>query len=381
MSRDERDVFLPVAPRPGNGEFLSSWRGRVACRYGVAGDKLAIDPGAAPTDGFVSECADGDFAPDSEWLRVWATACRLEEGVLHALALSRVSPWRESWMWAGDAGTGTLRAAVCLACLAADAEVGDHFIRADWLKVESFVCRRHARLLRDVCAHCLGGEGWRYRLCGLSARLACVRCHRVLQGERVAGDSGFVAALGGLSDGLRSLVDGRLPLAAEVLDAARRFWLPPSLQAWVDRAAPLLSLPLGWRTATLIAVAQILDIGAPAFGLARLKEWTQASPLEREPRVRASTPVLAAARERARYRAMAEAILASDDWRQRRERSPAKRRRLLGRLTVQALDPAPPVPNGAPGPAATSRKTPPTGGRRAGSARALSPVAPRSRAG
>ena len=404
---------LPVAPRPREGELLSSWRERVACRYGVGGAELAAYLGAPPGNGFPSQNMDGDFSPDREWLQVWATACRVDEGVLQALALSRVSPLRTSWMRAAGAAKGALRAAVCLACLDADANAGDHFIRADWMRVETFACRRHARLLSDVCGRCLvAGEGWRFRLFGPNARLACVRCDCVLRTAGVIGsaeNSGFHAALADLSIKLRSLFDAMTPVAAEVLDTVRRLWLrpalrsgarmpaiarfleqrpTPSLQARVDRAAPLPTLPWGWRTATLIAVAQILDIGAarrdcgaPVFGLASLKEWTDEGPLERAPRGRVDLRPLAAAREQARYRAMAGAILASDDWRQGQDRSPAERRRLLGRLMVQALDPASLAPGDAPDPAATSRKTRPTGGRRAGSARALSPVAPRSRAG
>ena len=33
---------LPIAPRPIAGELLSSWQGRVACRYGLAGDELRV---------------------------------------------------------------------------------------------------------------------------------------------------------------------------------------------------------------------------------------------------------------------------------------------------------------------------------------------------
>ncbi len=402
---------LPVAPRPREGEVLSSWRERVACRYGVGADELAAYLGMTSSAGFASRGLDGDFAPDLQGLRIWATACRVDEGVLQALALSRISPLRAAWIAARGPETGTLRAAVCLACLDADAESGDHFLRADWGRVESSVCRRHARLLTDACTRCLGGEGWRFRFLGLSARLACVRCDRVLQAVATvpAEDPKFRAALDDLCAELRPLIDAMTPVAAEVLDTARRLWLkpalrtgarlpaiarflgqrpPPSLLARIDGSAPLSSLPCGWRAATLIAAAQILDLGAarrdfgaPFFGLARLKEWTDERPLDREPRVRAPAPVLVAARERARYRAMAEAILAGDDWRQGQDRSPAERRRLLGRLMVRALDPASPAPGGAPGPAATSPKTLPIAGRRAGSARASSPIAPRSRAG
>ena len=404
---------LPVAPRPGEGELLSSWRERVACRYGVGADELAFFLGATQLGGLVSRRLERDFAPDVQKLRAWATACRIDEGVLEALALSRASPCRAVWITAVGPEDGTVRAAVCLACLDADAEAGDHFIRADWMRVEAFACRRHGRLLSDVCGRCLAaGEGWRFRLLGPKARISCIRCDGVLRtAEDVARaeNSGFRAALDDLQAELRRLFDVMTPLAVEALDTARRLWLrpalrtgarlpaiarflgqrpSPSLLARIDGVAPLSSLPCGWRTATLIAVAQILDLGAarrdfgkPVFGLARLKEWTDERPLEHAPRVRETSPVLMAAGERARYRAMAEAILASEDWRQGQHRTAAERRRWLGRLIVRALDPAPPVPSDAPGPAATSPKTRPIGGRRAGCARASSPVAPRFRAG
>src|SRR5271167_2082250 len=79
--------FLPVAPRPFEDELLSSWQGRIACRYDLCADHLSERLGVAPHDrslGFSGR----DFAPAHGAVSAWARACRLSEGRVRGMALS-----------------------------------------------------------------------------------------------------------------------------------------------------------------------------------------------------------------------------------------------------------------------------------------------------
>lgn len=102
MSEDPR--VLPIAPRPMEGELLSSWQRRVACRYGLSSDGLAVLLGAKPDDGRITGFAERDFAPDAGQVRAWARAARLEEGALQALVLSAGS--RPQGCYVGGEGRG-----------------------------------------------------------------------------------------------------------------------------------------------------------------------------------------------------------------------------------------------------------------------------------
>lgn len=257
--------------------------------------------------------------------------------------------------------------------------------------------------------------GWRFKTCDQDARLVCAHCARVVRSLRspsIPADSRFLEAVRALSAGLSDAIDNEPSVADEVMRVARLLWATPhgrgltpliarvlterplpSVEAQVDRSEPLATIPLGWRMAMLIAVAQLLDLanarrdfGMPSFSLERLMDWTGDSPPRRPmDRTRPVAPEPSRGRrpqrDMADYRAMADAILASKEWRQVQGQSAATRQRMLGRLMIRALDRAPPVQAGAPDPAATSRRRRPIAGRRAASAPASFPIAPRSRAG
>lgn len=409
---------LPIAPRPIGGELLSSWQGRVACRYGLCSDGLAALLGAKPDSGRVTRFAERDFAPDAAQIRAWARACRVDDGALRALMLSARSRPQGCYVWGEGTQAGTFRTPVCVACLDEDVEAGgDHHIRRAWALVETLTCSRHDRVLVEMCPHCLSRIGWRFGTCDQDARVVCVRCARVVRSLRVSAavaNSRFRETLRALSAGLGEAIDNTSSVADDLMRVARLLWTAPhgrggsltpfiasvltdrplpSVEAQVDRNEPLATIPLGWRMATLIAVAQLLDFadarrdfGPPPVSMERLLAWTGVSPREAATR-RAPIRVAVAptrrrkVRDAAEYRAMAEAILASDDWSQVRGQSTAARQRLLGRLMTQALDHAPPVQDAAPGPARPSRTRPPTVRHRAGFVRASAPVEPRSRAG
>jgi hypothetical protein len=406
---------LPIAPRPIAGELLSSWQGRVACRYGLSGDELAVRLGARSAGGPLAQFADRDFAPSAAELAAWARGCRLSEDFLRAMALSGGARPQAGYVWGEAIDAGVLRRPVCLACLDEDAAAGvDHHLRKSWAWVEVATCRRHDRILAEACPFCLSAAGWRFRTRNDAAVLVCAACDRGLRSRRrpsCAGPSQFRESLGRLARRVCEAFEANSATAARLMSAARLLWaaphdggapfiarlppdlrLPPSVAAQVDRRAPLATASLGWRITTLIASAQLIDLpdarndfGAPLFSLARLEAATVRRPETAAGKKISSlvAPMAGAPRPEvdASYRAMAETILARAEWRAVQGASASARKRMLGRLMNQALDRAPPGPGVAPGPAEPSPKKPPRDGRRAACAPASGPVAPRSRAG
>jgi hypothetical protein len=409
---------LPIAPRPIEGELLSSWQGRVACRYGLTGHELAIRLGAPPDGGCISRFADSDFAPAASQITEWARACRLPQESLRAMELSQGLRPQGCYVWGEGTEAGSFRRPICLACLDEDADVGgDHHIRRTWALVEILICRRHDRVLSEICPYCLSNLGWRFRSCNDAIRLVCVDCDRVVRSRHPAHAGApcrFREALGALAIYLGDLFENKSS-TTQLMHVARLLWAPPRVrngsrtpfiakvlpdrpppsgETRVDRSEPLATAPLGWRMVTLIAVAQLLDLANARrdfeplpFSLERLVEWTEGFSRPEATRQKTSPMVSESAHDRlpmrreVEYRAMAEAILASADWRNVQGQGAGARQRMLGRLMTRVLDHAPPVRGAAPGPAELSRKRPPPGGRRAAFVPASAPVAPRSRAG
>ena len=385
---------LPIAPRPIEGELLSSWQRRVACRYGLSSDELAVMVGAKPHEGRISGFAERDFAPDAGQVHAWAKAARLETEVLQALVLCRGLRPQGCYVWGEGTETEAFRIPVCAACLDDDADAGrDHYIRSTWVSVETVSCTRHDQALIEMCPDCQSSMGWRFKACGQDARVVCVQCTRVLHSRPspALADSRFLEAMKTLSAGA----------ADEMMRVARLLWielpwsggarappiarvltdrpLPSFIEERVDRNEPLATIPLGWRMATLIAVAQLLDLadarrdfGMPPFNLELLMDWTQSSQLRRPMDEALVAPETSLGRLPLRamvdYRAMADAILSSEEWRQVQGQSMVIRQRMLGQLMTRALDHAPPIRGGALDPVATSRKRRPIAGRRAASA-------------
>jgi len=364
--------FLPVAPRPFEDELLSSWQGRIACRYDLCADDLSERLGVAPHErpiGFSGR----DFAPGSAAVSAWARACRVSEGRVRDMALSTRRRPVGLYVWGEGRAVGAIRRPVCPACLDEDADAGrDHHIRRTWALVESCLCDRHGRFLSETCAHCPSQVGFRFRNRG-GARLVCVQCQGVVRSLETPGgvaSPGILGVFRMLSGVFAQAVDSLPSAAGAVLRAARLLWAapcargasatpfisrvaslapcPPRAGAAQDRSEPLATASLGWRMVTLLGVAQLLDLGGagqgfgPApFTLEQLAEWTGEAVSRRDHSLRfiASAPVrlgkpLRPAKD---YRRLAETILASEEWRNARLGPAAARRRTLGRLMDRAL--------------------------------------------
>ena len=364
--------LLPVAPRPFEDELLSSWRGRVACRYDLTEEGLSERLGVARVDRWIG-FAGRDFAPTPAAVSAWARACRLSEERARDMALSTRPRPVGLYVWGEGRVAGAIRRPVCPACLDEDADAGrDHHIRRSWALVESCLCDRHGRFLSETCAHCPSQMGFRFRNRGV-ARLVCVQCQGVVRRLETPGGVASPGVLGVfrmLSRVFAQAVDSLPSAAGAVLRAARLLWAaprargasatpfisrvaslapcPPRAGAAQDRSEPLATASLGWRMVTLLGVAQLLDLGGagqgfgPApFTLEQLAEWTGEAVSRRDHSLRfvASGPVrlgkpLRPAKD---YRRLAETILASEEWRNARLGPAAARRRTLGRLMDRAL--------------------------------------------
>jgi hypothetical protein len=366
-----RRDFLPIAPRPFEDELLSSWQGRVACRYDLSGDGLSEQLGVVRYDRRVVGFAGRDFAPGAEAISIWARASRLSEGRVREMALSTRPRPRGCYVWGEGNVAGAFRRPVCPACLDEDADARrDHHIRRSWALVESCICDRHDRVLSETCPNCSSSLGFRFRNRGDAARLVCIRCDRVVRSfasADAAAPPGMHSFFGMFTSILAEPVDERRSKADELMQAARLLWAPPRARSWsrtpfiarvmpdtprlpsigtrVDRREPLATVSFGWRMVTLIGVAQLLDLGgarqfsgSPSFTLDQLADWTgYARPAAR---IRRVLPIDAGPsyirrppRIAHEYRARAET---NDFWRRLATEVVAENAAQLTRLSVEA---------------------------------------------
>ncbi|UOK73478.1 TniQ family protein [Ancylobacter polymorphus] len=358
---------LPLAPRPEDDELLSSWQGRVACRYDLIHDDLSRWLGVLRDDRCV-RFTERDFAPSAEMVQAWAAACRLSEKRMRALALSSRSRSRSWYVWGEGRVAGAFRRPVCLACLDDDAAAGrDHHIRRTWALVETVVCSRHHRVLDEACPHCLDSSGFRFVVHEAAARLACIRCGRIartMPQERRGGSADLFAAVSTL---VAAGIEDQSAVRDRMLHVARLLWKPPrprtgrrtpfvadvvpdlrltpTAQAGVDPGEPLATAPIGWRMVTLLGVAALLDLGNSsmrgrlALTLDQLVAWTEEPrprPKER-PVPMASSCAKTPGRSDADYLALARSILASEEWRAVQGQDPRTQRRILNTLSNKAL--------------------------------------------
>jgi len=338
---------LPVAPRPYPDELLSSWLGRVACRYGLRADELAgrlagpgaLDLYAAPID---------DMAPSADETRRWARVCRVDPERLRRLALTRRYPDRpRSWFghegpeWRPSPGS----APACFACFDADRADGrDAYLRAAWTLGERCVCPLHGRLLTDRCPYGCGRLQVGFRLHDGRARPVCARCGRNLAGG--AGEGGrpqgqaVIEAVLHMERRIADRVDSGRSLGVEAAIAA--LWAPldhpsaarPVLALWFEESgwrcpfearhavgarAPLAVLPICWRVVTLAVLQDVygaglmIDGATPAADRLARRAAPQARPTGWRPE-RRPPGVRPLERPAADYRRMAREILAHPEW-------------------------------------------------------------------
>lgn len=359
---------LPLAPRPYDDELFSSWQGRVACRYGCTLRDVDswLDPDIDPARR--GGLSGRNFDPGDAMITLWARACRMDAGRLAQMALRRQARAR-NWYIQDRWHQG-----VCTACLDEDRAGGrDHYLRRAWSRVELTICPRHLTMLRDRCGYCFARAGFRFDCREGRARLVCGACSAPVSFGAadmvVSGPQSFLLAL---ADAVALAVDeGPQGTAAKDIErAARLLWSSSQAGrkpfiAWLgqprlngndmpaDRNEPLATAALPGRMLTLIGIARLLDladarsrIGPPPFFLA---EKFAAGELSRsaarrvvpQPHNVECSATTCALRSDAEYRALAEQILASHQWKAVQGAGGVVRERALARLMAAALDRAP----------------------------------------
>lgn len=224
---------LPSASRPREGELLSSWLGRIACRYELDGPTLLgwiASSGAKASGSLVPPHFDFRAPPDL--LTHLADAVRLPSSQLFQLLLAVAYPnfpWHWfSWAWPKfKPSTGTILGplaidpAYCPACLHEDSLAHGHqHIRSEWGMAWATVCSRHGRPLVRLYQHCGCSRPIMHAASGNGSRLICRCCLRSLDAESVASRAGSVSedlvpmalhAIAALETDIHSALDGGAP--------------------------------------------------------------------------------------------------------------------------------------------------------------------------
>ncbi|WP_161491090.1 hypothetical protein [Mesorhizobium ciceri] len=348
--------------------MLSSWQERVACRYGctlrVVESWLGPDVDPGRRGGLIGR----DFDPGDAMITFWARACRVDAGRLARMALrrqARASNWYIQDRW---------HQGVCPACLDEDHTAGrDHYLRSVWSRVEAMICPRHMTMLRDTCGLCFARTGFRFDCREGRGRLVCGSCSAPVSFGRadrvVSARQNFLLALAGtVTLAIEEGPEGAT--AKDIMRAARLLWSSSQTSgkpfiAWLGqsrlsvndmpaaRDEPLATASLSGRMLTLFGIARLLDladarsrIGPPPLFLA--EEFaagdlsrSAARRAARQPRNVERPATTYAPRPDAEYRALAEQILASPQWRAVQSASRIERERALARLMDEALDRAP----------------------------------------
>ncbi len=271
---------LPVTPRPFRDELLSSWMTRVAARYGLEAPAMFAWL-AGQGRGMRSHNLVDDIAPDTELLRLWARACRVDPARLHRLSItSRYPDQPRQWLLERPG------VPVCLGCFDADVTVGrDCYLRSNWKLADHVACPAHNEILRDRCPACSGQLRVSFRMRGGLLRPFCRKCEALLTGrggeaERPMGVE-FAAGILKLQHQAQGIVRGKPDHRARLEHAIRALWAPldrvdaarPVLALWFDqpgwncpfeargavsRNAPLQHLSVRWRALTLVILGDLL---------------------------------------------------------------------------------------------------------------------------
>lgn len=363
---------LPVAPRPYRDELLSSWLGRIACRYGL--DAAGLSGALTDDDDGAPGSLIDDIAPARKDIVSLARACGVDPGRLARLALVRRRPERPRTWFASQGPPWALTVArsppVCRACFETDRGGGrDEYLRSEWLLAERCVCPAHRLLLVDCCPHCRARLHVGFRLRGGRAQAICRECEQELSTRPAREEDGALReALISLQDRIGAIVRSSAPGRRRRLEeAVSRLWAPlddpgaarPTLALWIEESGwrcpsdaqqaigaplPLGRLPITWRGVTLIALDALFGIErderlAPSVAATNLLRRA-ALPRGRDGR-RRQVPV-PPPRPFAEYLHLAHEILSAPEWATAVHAPRRQQDRILSRLITAKLVASPP---------------------------------------
>lgn len=370
---------LPVAPRPFRDEALSSWLGRIACRYGLDARVLAACLASTDNSFDMWRPPVDDISPSFGEVALWARAGAVDPARLRRMTLAGRHPRRPIFWFLNNGSTAPRLATprppspVCLACFDADRAHGhDGYCRASWLLAERCVCPAHGRMLVDQCPNCHRRLLVAFRLRENCAQPVCARCEGGLDGSRGGEGEGLIRDL---TTALLAM-QARIAAAVDHTSTDRRtlerviaaLWSPlddpgaarPVLAIWISergwrapadvrlsigRPMPLGLLRVPFRILTLIAIRDIFGEEFAALqGPRERADWLFRRVAFPDPaRPRSPRPQTAwqegDRRPAADYHRLAHEILAHPDWVAAAHLPERPRRRVLGRLIEAALDP------------------------------------------
>ena len=163
---------LPLAPRPHDGEAVSSWVERLAARYDLTGDELVLCLlGKRSVAGHRAERLD--HCADAQLEGALAAAARIDRSRLSGLRVVSADGSASCWH--------RKVVAWCPACIREDvARCGEVHRRAIWRLGSCVLCPVHCLELQDMCCRCVAGARCHFRSAGGRVRLACAVCGRLV---------------------------------------------------------------------------------------------------------------------------------------------------------------------------------------------------------
>ena len=364
---------LPVAPRPYRDELLSSWLGRVACRYGLDAAGL-VGALAADAEGEPRDIPIDDVAPPRTGILSWAQACGVDPARLMRLTLAWRRPERPKFWFSSGGPPWAPRFArsppVCRACCEADRAAGrDEHLLADWMLAERCVCPAHRRFLLDCCPHCRARLHVGFRLRDGRARVICRECEQELAARSAREEDGaLIEALISIQDRIGAIVRGAPARRGRLEEAVSMLWAPldvpgaarPMLALWLDERGwrcpteaqhaigapfPVGRLPIAWRVVTLIALDALFGIVRdglcePSSAAADLLRRAVLPQSRDGPRRRLSVP--SPPRPFEEYLRLAREILLDPEWTTAAGAPPRRQEQILSRLMAGKLAASPP---------------------------------------
>jgi hypothetical protein len=199
--------MLPVAPRPYRDELLSSWLGRIGCRYDLSAtqvlDLACTDPGAQAALA-IDQVLDWQLSP--ALVQGLAGFFQIEPAIVEGLSVKARHPGRAvgAFRWrkhdhpcCDSAQRQRLAVSYCPSCLADDLdESSEPYFRARWTLAGIGYCPRHSSLLVDCCRFCRSNNAPIWVCVGGKAQILCPDCRRYIYDQPLLAHPHHTSPLG-----------------------------------------------------------------------------------------------------------------------------------------------------------------------------------------
>jgi len=174
---DSKPLALPFAPRPINGEPITSWARRLACANGMSLEHL-LEYIVAPVDAS-GAAGQLDYGAPKHWRAAMAALARVPEIWIWALDLQQQFPGVDrDWFLRNPRCPDRLMSAYCPDCFRMQIANGKTLhLKAEWMIALATRCPHHSSPLLIQCPQCGTYDPVCFRLPRL---VRCVRCDQDL---------------------------------------------------------------------------------------------------------------------------------------------------------------------------------------------------------